>query len=527
MADRRHARGWRRRRARWPELGATLLLSVLVLVATGPPAGAAPAEDGGELVSGVEGAKAALVRIEVSAIADIAHIDHSTGDVNVMMGEYEVPIRSGTGVFTSKDGVVATTGSTLLVTEDQVVVHAANRLFTEQMGTALTGNDGDLSRRAQAVDPYWAPHLQHCYERVEHCILFFRPVYEVLPYTAEPTSAPAELVHPPATAADVGLLRIGGGGGTPTAELAPAGQALPGTALLVAFTQPPDPTVPPSTMTVGVDPGSGALSSEQDLAAALATGGTSGPVLDPATGQVAGLAATVDGQPTVVPTQRLREVLDAAGTPPEGSAFDAVFRQGIDHLTSGHTSGPAASSFRESMTYYESALAAQYVSMTAGAADEPADPTAAAGQDDGGDGVPWPWLGGGAAVALLLLALALLARRRRAGRSDPDPDSADGLPVTVRSAPPEPSPDRTPTVRAPPAPVGAVARPAPGPGQQAPGAPSPVAPPGAPAARDHTRLQRSPAPLPTAGQSATYCWQCGAAVRAGARFCAGCGSPVG
>src|SRR4051812_12174960 len=220
---------------------ATVVLAALYLAGTAAGAAAdTPSAAGGAPVSGVEGSKAAVVRIEVSAIADIAHIDHSTGEVRVARGEYQVPIRSGTGVFTSKDGVIATAGSTLIVTEDQVVVYAANRLFSEQMGTALTGNDGDLSRRAQAVDPYWAPHLQHCYDRVEHCILFFRPLYEVLPYTAEPTRTPAELVQAPGGAADVGLLRISGGGGTPTAELAPADQAPLTEGLLTGFTQPPD-----------------------------------------------------------------------------------------------------------------------------------------------------------------------------------------------------------------------------------------------------------------------------------------------
>jgi hypothetical protein len=140
---------------------------------------------------------------------------------------------------------------------------------------------------------------------------------------------------------------------------------------------------------------------------------------------------------------------------------------------------------------------------------------------------------GGVVLGLLLLVLAWLARRRRAGRSALAPDPATGLAETVRAAPPDPAPDRAPTVRAPPAAVGAGARPGPG-GTGDPvtaGSPSPVGPsvpaPGPLDARDHTRLKRAPAPVPGTGQAPAYCWQCGSPVRAGARFCGGCGCPVG
>ena len=507
-------------------LGAALLLAAPLLWGAGP-AGAVddPAPAAQELVSGVEGSKAALVRIEVSATAEIAHIDHSTGEPNVIRGRYEVPIRSGTGVFTSSDGIIATAGSTLVVTEDQVVVHAANRLFQEEMGTALVGNDGDLSRRAQAVDPYWVPHLQHCYDRVEHCVLFFVPQYQVFPYTRESTSTPADVVPVPDGSTDVGLLRISGGGGTPTAELAPLGQELPQEGLLTGFPGRPDPAVPPGQLAVGVDPATGALSSPEDVVGAMAAGMAGGPVLDPATGQVAGLAASGDGSPVLVPVQRLHEVLEAAGVPPTGSEFDVVFRRGIDHLASGHASASAASSLQESLTYYESALAATHLQVASRAADE-ATGGAPTGADDGGGtlGGRGPWVVAGVVAALLLLGLAiLLLRRRRAGAAGPHaaapagPLSEHTTSSTARpatSVPAPPSPAAAPPVTAPP-PVTVPARSA------TEGESS--------ASRERTRLRQSPAlvrdSLPRQ-QSPAFCSDCGAPLRGGARFCGSCGSPV-
>src|SRR3712207_3613573 len=189
-------------RPRSPGSGPAAVLMVLAVLALPSPATAADDPSGGTgvPVSGVEGAKAALVRIEVSAVAEIAHIDHSTGEVNVERGRYQVPIRSGTGVFTSSDGVIATTGTTLTVADDDVVVYAATRFSRGPTGPALPGTAGACSRRAQAADAYWAPHLQHCYEQVEHCVLFYVPQYEVFPYTQEPSSTPADLLRAPAAA---------------------------------------------------------------------------------------------------------------------------------------------------------------------------------------------------------------------------------------------------------------------------------------------------------------------------------------
>jgi hypothetical protein len=497
------------------------VLLALTVLAMPSPAGAADDPSGGTTpvpVSGVEGAKAALVRIEVSAVAEIAHIDHTTGEVNVARGRYEVPIRSGTGVFTSADGVIATTGTTLTVTDGDVVVYAANRLFTEVMQTALTGNDGDLSRRAQAVEEYWAPHLQHCYEQVEHCVLFYVPQYEVFPYTEEPSSTPADLLRPPAGAADVGLLQISGGGGTPTAELMPADGVAPAEEMVTGFTAPPGVDVDPSELAVTVDAATGALASTGDAVGLLASGVDGGPVLDPDTGQVAGLATVVDGAPTVVPVTRLHEVLAEAGVSPTASEFDVVFRRGIDHLGSERGGSSATSAFQEALTYYRSGLAAQYLQQ---AADTPADPAAApaAGEsDDGGLGGVGTWVTVAVVALLVLLAAVVLARRRRGGTggqhlapSGDGPPARDPAPATTVAA----APESTRSGAAVPDPVPVPAR--------------ETRPPGAVPAHERTRLRQTPA-LATdhrpAGQRPTFCSDCGTPLRDGARFCGACGSPV-
>jgi hypothetical protein len=524
----RAASGWaaglpRTATGRLSRLGAVLVLAVLLLTGTAI-AGAAddPSPPAAEaLVSGVEGSKAALVRIEVSATAEIAHIDHSTGDVNVMRGRYEVPIRSGTGVFTSADGVIATAGTTLAVTEEQVVVHAANRLFQEQMGTALVGNDGDLSRRAQAVDRYWAPHLQHCYDQVEHCILFFVPQYQIFPHTRQATGTPADVLPVPDGSTDVGLLRISGGGGTPTAELASSGQAVPTEALLTGFTQRPDPVVPPGELAVGVDATTGALSSGEDVAGAMAAGMAGGPVLDPATGQVTGLATVVDGQTVLVAAQRLREALEAAGAPPAGSEFDAVFRRGIDHLASGNASASAASALQESLTYYDSALAAAHLEEASRAAEEESGGATGGADDEGGTpGGAGPWVVAGVLVVLLLLGLALFLRRRRAD-SRVRRAAAHAAPSSEETtAAARQQPNMPPAAPQPPPPAH-------------PAATVPVRPAGgddASASRERTRLRQSPAlvrdSVPPWQASPAFCSDCGVPLRGGARFCGSCGSPV-
>ncbi|MGY1732045.1 zinc ribbon domain-containing protein [Geodermatophilus sp. SYSU D01045] len=513
---------------------AAVLLLALVPSAAGGPAGAAedPVHSAdGDLVSGVEGSKAALVRIEVSALAEIAHVDHTTGEVAVARGRYTVPIRTATGVLVSSEGVIATAAPVLTVTDDQVVVHAANTLFQEQIGTALVGNDGDPSRPAQAVDPYWAPHLQHCYEQQEHCILFFEPHFQVVPYTQDGVGTPANPVSTSGGPADVGLLRISGGGGTPTAEVADPGQEVAEHGLLLGFTEPPAPGVPAAEVGVHTDAATGALSVEGDLSTTEAAL-TGGPVVDPATGAVVGLATTVDGTATLVPAQALHDAFAAAGVEPSGSEFDAVFRRGVDHLVSGHGQGPAASAFQEALSYYDSALAARYLEEARAAGGTGAD-TASAADDDGspfGSAVTWVALG--VLVLLALLAAALFLRRRRARGDRPG--------AAVPPSPPPPSP-RAPSPP-PPAPTTAAPRPEQVPVPASTGRPAAwgqlpaTAPAEAPAGddepaeRDGVRVREAPAgvgdPQPPSRRSVAFCSDCGGTVRENARFCAWCGSPV-
>ncbi|MCV2491524.1 zinc ribbon domain-containing protein [Geodermatophilus sp. YIM 151500] len=519
-------------------VGAALALAVLPLLATGPAvaADAVAAPAAADLVSGTEAAKAALVRIEVSATAHIAHVDASSGEAVVARGRYEVPIRSGTGVFTSSDGVIATAGSTLVVTEDEVVVHAANQLFQDQIGAELVGNDGDLSVRARAADPYWAPHLQHCYDQVTHCILFFVEKYTVLPWTREATSAPAELVRAPDGPGDVGLLRIVGGGGAPTAELAGPDTSAGEEALLVGFPDRPAPDVPVTAVPVGVDPGTGSLSPADELAGPLAAGIAGGPVLDPGTGAVTGLVATAGGRPTLVPVRALHEALEEAGAPPASSAFDVVFRRGIDHLASGQRSGSAVTSFQEALAYYDSALAAQHLGTAeAAAAGEPVAGAAAAGGGGGLGATAVRIALGVLAAALLTVAALVVVRRRTPGRRPGHAAPAgSGRAAAAGWGSTAPNgPGHAAQARSGPSPVPRGATP-PADRSEAHGRSVTAAPAPARATssdRDRTRLGRAPAmvreSVPPDRPATGPCANCGAPLREGWRFCGSCGSPVG
>ena len=179
----------------------------------------------------------------------------------------------------------------------------------------------------------------------------------------------------------------------------------------------PDPALPPGELAVAVDAATAALSAEGDAAGELRAGMAGGPVLDAVTGQVAGLAAVVDGQAVLVAAPRVHEVLEAAGTPPTGSQFDAVFRRGLDQLAGGRASPAAASDFQESLTYYDSALAATHLAASR-TAREATVGTAAEGGDPPGARGPWVVVAG--VVALLaLLGLVLLVRRRRTSGGSP------------------------------------------------------------------------------------------------------------
>jgi hypothetical protein len=482
---------------------------------TPSPAGPEPTAEQ-ELVTGVEGSKAALVRIEVSVTAEIAHFNHDTGDIFVVRGRYDIPIRSATGVFVSADGVIATAGRTLTVSEDQVVVPAANRLFAEQIGVGLVGNDGDPARPAHAVDPHWDHHLQDCYGHIEHCVLFFVTHYKVFPHTQSPVSTPADAL--PQSTPDVGLLRISGGGGTPTAVLAPPDQALPEQGLLTGFLAAPAPDAPATELAVRIDPAAGTLASDGDFGPADA-GLAGGPVLAPDTGEVVGLATNPDGVQRLVPVAALHQALTAAGVQPNSSPFDAVFRRGVDHLSSGQSGGSAASAFEESLAYYPSALAAQHLGQAQASAEDEGAAGGGVAEGDGEGGTSGGWLLWFVVglVVLFLLAVALVLRRRRSATRRrgteagiPAP-SREPVPLAATTAAPRPEP-----ATGPPPPTPAPMRGTP---EHAPSS-----------GRDRTRLRESPAmvkdPVPRARQGSAFCSDCGARLRDGARFCASCGSPA-
>ncbi|GAB3356252.1 zinc-ribbon domain-containing protein [Modestobacter lapidis] len=572
------SRAWARRltcAAAALAVGLSPLVVTTTAVAAEDPAVEAPAPEspapaeGAEppLVSGVEASKAALVRIETSAVAEIVHIDHSSGDVDLVRGRYSVPVASGTGVFVSADGVITTAGRNVILDEKQVGISAANQLFTDQLAQTLVGNDGDLSRRARSTDPRWDPHLQHCYDRVDHCVLFTVPQYEVFPYTTTGVSAPADLITAPGGPADVAVLRISGGGGTPTAELAPADRPAPAEALLTGFDQLPRPDLAAATMPVRADAATGGLSAEGDLGGALGNGMTGGAVLDPATGELAGLATTADdGAPLLIPAGAVRTALDAAGTSPDPSEFDAVFRRGLDHMASGHTPGSAVGAFEESLTYYDSALADQYLQRAREQAGASGQAASAAGADDGGfPGGPIGWLVLLLVAVLVAVAVALLLRRRRAaagrrggggpgggapvpsgpapgppGAAAPTAAAAGGLTAARPAGSPagEVPPPLDPTAEGrKPEPVSAAVS-AVGAGSSAPGGTTMIARPplrGAPPAAV-PGAGSPPRPAPRSGDSAAgaavpgsagqpaFCSDCGQKLRDGARFCGACGA---
>lgn len=531
--------------------------------------------------SGTEGSKAALVRIDLVAIAEIAHIDHGTGEVVISRGRSTVPLGSATGVVVSADGVVATTWENLAVDEGAVAAYSANELFANVLKAPIVGNGGNPLRRGTTPDPYWAPHLQHCYEQVEHCIVFRTPQYRVHTYTTKPATVMAELLNHPAGPKDVALLRIGGGGGAPTASLAtvagapavnPAGAGTPGTnptaaatpgsdSVLVGFTKDPSPKAGPAEFAVAVDTATGRITSPQDLAGPLDDGVSGGPVLDKATGQVLGLMGPrqPDGQGTLVPASSIQAAMAAAGVQASPSKFDAVFRRGIDHLSSG-MGGSAVGALEESLTYFDSGLATsdleQAKQMSSG---QPMEDRGAATADTGKDGSPPAALLAGFVGFLLLAgvvtALALRRRGAPAGRGidgaptrhadSSSPKAArrltaaflsrktDGAQTAMTRAAPHES--RLTRQR-----HGPGTSPGPGPATEPKNRATSQSPSDdrreqsalPPASRgkpgvDETRAAGPQSPRSMQGQGRVFCSQCGSSVRPGGRFCSSCGYPVG
>lgn len=435
--------GGRTRTACLPVLvGLAVLASVTAAASPRPAAETA-------LSSGTEGTKAALVRIELSAVAEIAHIDHSTGEVDIKRGRTTVPLGSGTGVLVSADGIVATTWENLDVDPDDVAVYAANELFAEVIGVPIVGNDGDPARRGRTPDPYWAAHLQHCYDQVTHCVHFRVPQYHVRTYTSEPGGVMAELLNTPAAADDVALLRISGGGGAPTATVAGEDADPPADAVWLGFTRRPGPAAGPAEVPVTVDAATGRLGSAEDLASRADAGLSGGPVVDQ-TGQVIGLAGTTraDGSATFVGAQHVAAALQEAGVETTPSKFDVVFRRGIDHLSAAHPGGAAQSSLEEALTYYDSALATSHLRQARDLASRDpgasAGPTTAAGPPDGTGGIrPAAWVPIILALVLVagLVTALVLGRHRPAPRhslagGDPDRDAGSAAAADTRSADP-------------------------------------------------------------------------------------------
>jgi hypothetical protein len=510
-------------------VAALSLLSLLFLTGASSPAPSATTV----LQSGTEGTKAALVRIELSVVAEIVHIDHSSGEVELARGKSTVPLGVGTGVLVSADGIVATTWENLAVDPERVAVYAANELFANVIGVPVVGNGGDPARRGETPDPYWAPHLHHCYDQVTHCVHFRVPQYHVRTYTSEPGGVMAELLNSPSTSDEVALLRISGGGGAPTATVASPDAAPGPNALLLGFTERPGPDHGPSEVPVALDAQTGRLGSSADLAESLDAGVSGGPVVDPATGDVVGLAGSLgeDGTATLVPAEAIRTAMEEADVEPSSSKFDVVFRRGIDHLSSGDPGPSAQSALEESLTYYDSALAATHLqqarAMASAQPDGGADPAAAAGPEQGAGGlrpaVVLPIL-----IAVLLVAgviAALVLRRRRPARAGAAGRPKDGGTGGAREGRTPAAPVLTVAPGHPTGPArhsattGGSARPAPGAGPPSAGDPGRADGDSGPAG--------PVVPGTDDGAGRRFCIQCGQAVGQGARFCSGCGHPVG
>ncbi len=375
------------------------------------------------LNSGTEGTKAALVRIELRAVAEIAHVDHTTGEVEIKSGQSTVPLGSATGVLTSADGIVATTWENLDVDEDAVAVYAGNELFAQEMGVSILGNDGDPARRGYTPDPYWAPHLQHCYDQVTHCILFHVPEYHVRTYTAESGGVNAELLNAPSDPRDVALLRISGGGGAPTAQLAAPDAASGADTAILGFTGRPTTEAGPVEIPSSVDTAADRIESTDELTPPLDAGVSGGPVVDRTTGQVLGLAGPLeeDGSATFVPASEIQTAMEKEKVDASSSKFDAVFRRGIDHLSAGNPSG-SESALEEALTYYDSALAIRHRDEARALAGEQANSAPAGGTADTGPQGSLPVAFLPILTGILLLAgiiVAIVMRRR--GRSGSDP----------------------------------------------------------------------------------------------------------
>jgi hypothetical protein len=406
-------------------LGSAALV-LLTFVALIPTAQAAPAGDEPASVdTELEGARAALVRINVITDVTIAHVNHSTGDVLIHQETYEVRQAEATGVLVAGDGVVATLYRLLREDLDTVTVPAANRLFVEQIGAQLV-NGNDTTDATHATDPAVDEHLQHCYRRVQHCIVVPHERYEVVLLSAgEEEPVPATLVNQPSGPTDVALLRIGAGG-LPTATLSPTPE--PVDDAMVAGLEwevmaPSTRSLQPADEPVRLD--GSRLTGGQTLTSSLAGGLNGGPVIDRATG---GVLALADCDPSFVVSAvgaaSIQAALVGAGITPARSGFDITFADGLGQLNRGEYA-IAAERLRTATTYFDSALAREYLTLAQDRAAAQDDPVGNPTPDDGG--IPW-WTWGVVALLVLgaLTAGLLIGRRRRPAGSDDRPAPPSG-----------------------------------------------------------------------------------------------------
>jgi Trypsin-like peptidase domain len=391
---------------------------------------AAQASPGGDepvtVDTAVEGTKAALVRITVVADVTIAHVNHSTGAVLIHQGTYEVPQAEATGVLVSGDGVVATLYRLLREDLDTVTVPAANRLFVEEIGAQLVDGN-ETTGPTHATDPAIDEHLQHCYRRVEHCIVVPHERYEVTLLSAgQDEPVPATLVNQPSGPTDVALLRIGAGG-LPTAGLSPTQEPVDeamaaGLDWAVSPSDPTARTLQPAVEPVRLD--GSRLTGGQTLTSSLAGGLNGGPVIDK-DGRVLALA---DCDPSFVVSAvgaaSVQAALVGAGITAARSGFDIAFADGLAQINREEYAA-AAERLETATTYFDSALARDYLTFAQDRAAAQGDPVGNPAPSDGG--IPW-WMWG--VVPLLVLgALAaglLIGRRRRPAGSDDGPAAPSG-----------------------------------------------------------------------------------------------------
>ncbi|MGY1690622.1 hypothetical protein [Geodermatophilus sp. SYSU D01105] len=400
---------------------AAVLVAFLALVpaAQAGPAGDEPATVDADLV----GTHAALVRINVVTDVTIAHVNHSTGDVVIHQGTYEVPQAEATGVLVTGDGVIATLYRLLREDLDTVTVPAANRLFVEQIGAQLVDGN-DTTGPTHATDPAIDEHLQHCYRRVEHCIVVPHERYEVVLLSADSQDpVPATLVNQPSGPTDVALLRIGAGG-LPTAGLSPTQEPVDeamvaGLEWEVSQSAPSTRSLQPANEPVRLD--GSRLTGGPTLTSSLAGGLNGGPVIDRATG---GVLALADCDPSFVVSAvgaaSIQAALVGAGITPARSGFDIAFAEGLAQLNR-EEYAVAAERLQTATTYFDSALARDYLTL---AQDRAAAQEEAASNPVPGDGgIAW-WMWGVVALLVLgALVTGLLIGRRR------PPAGSDGRPA--------------------------------------------------------------------------------------------------